>query len=448
MGSNMYKFALLAVVGAFGVFSAQAQYMSTFAGTGSPGYAGDGGQASNAKLNAMTGMAVDGIGNIYIADNENNVVRRVDVTGTITTFAGTGVAGYTGGGGLATAARLNRPMAVATDATGNVYISDNGNHVIRKVDMFGVISDFAGTGTPGYSGDGDDASLAQLAQPQGLSITTSGDLYIADVGNNVVRKIDNSTHQITTVAGTGAPGSGGDGGMATNARLGSPSSIAVDASGNIFIADVLNHKVRKVDGATGMIATYAGTGVPGNSGDGGAATAALMTYPTGVSLDVAGNLYIAEQGNHNVRMVSTSGSISHVAGTSVSGYNGDGGLATDAQLASPKFVFVDGWNRVYIGDYGNNVIRKIVATASVTTNELQSGFSIYPVPAKNEAHINLAGLVGAKTIQVSDIVGRVVSTEAVTNTVHTLNTAKLLPGVYVITVVTTDNNYTKRLVVE
>lgn len=448
MVQKIYKFALVALVSSLQVFSAQAQYMSTFAGTGVPGYSGDGGQASNAKLNAMTGMAVDGIGNIYIADNENNVVRRVDVTGTITTYAGTGVAGYTGDGGLATAARLNRPMAVATDATGNVYIADNGNHVIRVVNVFGVISNYAGTGMPGYSGDNDVATACKLAQPQGLSITTAGDLYIADVGNNVIRKIDNSTKTITTVAGTGAPGNSGDGGMATDARLGSPSGIAVDASNNIYIADVLNNRIRKVSATTGIISTYAGTGVPGNSGDGGAATAALMSYPTGVSLDVSGNLYVAEQGNHNVRMISTSGVISHIAGTSVGGYNGDGGLATDAQLSSPKFVFVDGWNRVYIGDYGNHVIRKIVATASISTTTRDNSIGVYPIPAKGEVYVNATNINGATTIEVLDLMSRVVISEPVNDQVHTLNTSKLTPGVYILVITAGDKKHTKRLVIE
>lgn len=448
MVQKIYKFAFVALVSSLQTFAAHGQYMSTFAGTGTLGYSGDGGQASNAKLNAMTGMAVDGSGNIYIADNENNVVRRVDITGTITTFAGTGVSGYTGDGGLATAAKLNKPMAVATDATGNVYIADNGNHVIRVVNVFGVISNYAGTGMPGYSGDNDVATACKLALPQGLSITAAGDLYIADAGNNVIRKIDNSSKTITTVVGTGAPGNSGDGGMATDARLGSPSSIAVDASNNIYIADVLNNKVRKVNASTGIINTYAGTGAPGNSGDGGAATAALMSYPTGVSLDVSGNLYVAEQGNHNVRIINTSGIISHIAGTSVGGYSGDGGLAAEAQLSSPKFVFVDGWNRVYIGDYGNHVIRKIVATAGISTTAADNSISVYPIPAKGAAYVNTTGVNGANTIQVIDLMSRVVINEPVNGPVHTLNTSKLAPGVYILAITAGGKKYTKRLVIE
>lgn len=448
MRHNIYKFALLSFITAFHVFHADAQYMSTFAGTGVSGYTGDGGPAANARLNAMTGMTTDGAGNIYIADNANNVVRKIDISGTITTFAGTGVAGYSGNGGQATAAKLNKPMAVVTDAAGNVYIADNGNHTVRVVNAAGFIKNYAGNGISGYSGDDDTAHLGQLSLPQALSITAMGDLYIADAGNHVIRMVSNGTHIMSTVAGSGTPGNAGDGGMATDAQLSTPSGVAVAASGDIYIADIFNNKVRKVTATTGVISTYAGTGVSGNSGDGGPAANAAMSYPSGVSLDISGNLYITDQGNNNVRMVNTAGTISHIAGTSIGGYAGDGGLASEAQLNAPKFTYVDGWNRIYIGDYGNHVIRKIVATAGVSTTTASASINLYPVPSKGEVTINLNGISNATLVQVYNVAGSLVISEPVTATTHTLHTTSLPPGVYTISVSAGNQAHTKRLVIE
>lgn len=260
-----------------------------------------GGAATSAQLGTPRGVTIDSNGNVYIADYTNNRVRKVDKsTGTISTIAGTGVAGYSGDGGPATSAQLNIPSAVLVDSLGNVYIADRGNHRIRKVDPSGTISTVAGTGVVGYSGDGGLATSAQLSHPLGLALDSDNNLYIAENGNTI-RKV-NPSGIISTVAGNGGTGYGGDNGPATSALMSNVSGVAVDGLGNVYIADTTNHRIRKVDQSTGIISTVVGTGVGGYSGDGGAATSAKLYYPHGVVVDSNGTLYIGES-NHVIRKV-------------------------------------------------------------------------------------------------------------------------------------------------
>lgn len=352
-----FVFSLLAI-------SLQAQTISTVAGTGTPGSTGDGGAATSARLFIPLDVAVDGSGNLYIADQTNNRIRKVTAaTGKISTVAGTGVPGSSGDGGMATSARLFSPVAVAVDGSGNLYISDQLNQRIRKVTVAtGIISTVAGTGILGSSGDGGAATSARLSSPSDIAIDGSGNLYIADTGNNRIRKVTTATGFISTVAGTGVPGSSGDGGAATNARLFSPVDIAIDGSNNFYIADQLNQRIRKVTAATGFISTVAGTGTLGSSGDGGSATSARLNFPTAVVLDGGGNLYIADAGNNRIRKVTAATNIiSTVAGTGVPGSSGDGGAATSARLFLPSGLFMSGGN-LYIADASNNRIR-LVANA-------------------------------------------------------------------------------------
>ena len=279
--------------------------MSTIAGTaGSPGHTGDGGLATGAKLNYPTGVAVDSTGNVYIADNENHCIRMIDAsTDNISTIAGTaGSDGYSGDGGAATDAELYQPYGVAVDSTGNVYIADRGNNRIRKLDASGNISTIAGTGDSGYSGDGGAATSAELNLPQGVTLNSSGNLYISDTSNQCVRKVDMSTGNISTIAGTGSAGHTGDGGPASDARLRGPTALALDSTGNVYIADYWNHCIRMIDASTGYISTIAGTaGSAGFSGDGGDATSAQLERPYGVALDSSGNVYIADRKNDCIR---------------------------------------------------------------------------------------------------------------------------------------------------
>ena len=325
---------------------------------------GDGGPATAAQLNQPQGVALDGAGNLYIADSENDRIRKVDATGVISTVAGTGTAGYSGDGGPAVAAQLRSPYGVALDGAGNLYIADSGNERIRKVDAAGVISTVAGDGTRGFGGDGGPAVAAQLNFPQGVALDGAGNLYIADSVNDRIRKVD-AAGVISTVAGDGTFGFGGDGGAAAAAQLNIPSGVALDGSGNLYIADRNNNRIRKVD-AAGIISTVAGDGARGFGGDGGPATAAQLLSPSGVALDGSGNLYIADRNNNRIRKVDAAGVISTVAGDGARGFGGDGGPAAAAQLNIPEGVALDGSGNLYIAEWGNR-IRKVDSAGVIST---------------------------------------------------------------------------------
>ena len=277
--------------------------IETVAGNGTPGFSGDGGAATATQLNGPSGVAVDGAGNLYIADASNRRIRKVDAAGVITRVAGNGTPGFSGDGGPAVAAQLSFPSGVAVDGAGNLYIADSVSNSIRKVDAAGVITTVAGDGTRGYGGDGGAATAAQLKLPSGVAVDGAGNLYIADASNRRIRKVD-AAGVITTVAGDGVLGNSGDGGPASAARLYGPTGVALDGAGNLYIADWGNDSIRKVDYSTGVITTVAGTGINGYSGDGGLPTEAQLNRPQHVALDGAGNLYIADRFNNRIRRVS------------------------------------------------------------------------------------------------------------------------------------------------
>ena len=342
--------------------------ITTTAGNGTAGFAGDGGQAVCAELNSPNGIATDISGNVYIADWSNHRIRKVTVsTGIISTIAGTGTGGYTGDGGAATNAELNYPASVAVDGSGNVYIADDANNRIRKVNAYtGIISTVAGNGTAGYTGDGGAATLAELNNPQGVAVNSAGTLiYIADESNQRIRMV-NVSGVISTIAGNGTAGYSGDGGPAINAEIwGSPSfsfSVALDASGSVYIADMGNNRIRKITGTTINTIAGNGFGAPnsgGFSGDGGQATNAELYYPTAVTFDATGNMYIADWHNQRVRMVNTSGNISTIAGNGTGGFTGDGGSATNAEFLYPNAVAVDNSGNIYVVDWLNQRVREV-----------------------------------------------------------------------------------------
>ena len=383
-----------------GAQSADTWTIDTIAGTGTAGFSGDGGAATAARLRNPWGVAVDDAGNVYIADSENHRIRKVDTDGNISTVAGTGTNGFSGDGGAATAAQMDFPRGVAIDGAGNLYIADVVNERIRKVDAStGNISTFAGTGTRGYSGDEGAATAARLYHPRGVAVDDAGNLYIVDVGNHSIRKVDGSGN-ISTFAGTGTRGYSGDEGAATAARLRFPADVAVDDAGNVYIADRGNLLIRKVDGS-GNISTFAGTGRDGFSGDGGAATAARLRYPSGVAVDDAGNVYIADEGNLRIRKVDGSGNISTFAGAGAGGVSGDGdgGAATAARLSNPQDVAVDNAGNVYIADSENHRIRKVTRPTpapSITASPPNLSFTLpQGTAARSEQVVLTAGPGGA-----------------------------------------------------
>ncbi|MFD4612181.1 RICIN domain-containing protein [Streptomyces sp. NPDC058451] len=333
--------------------------ISTVAGTGVANYGGDNGPALAAQLNYPYGIAVDSTGTLYFSDYSNHRVRKVTTDGKISTVAGTGSPGFSGDGGRAASAQLRNPREVAVDSEGAVYIADAGNNRVRKVSADGKISTVAGTGAAGSGGDGGLATTAQLHGPFGVAVDSTGVLYIAEYNGNRVRKVT-TDGKISTVAGTGTAGFSGDNGRAASAQLKNPYGVAVDGADLLHIVDYANHRVRKV-AADGKISTVAGTGTAGFSGDNGPATSAQLNFPTGMVVDSTGALYIADYSNHRVRKVAADGKISTVAGTGTAGFSGDDGPAASAQLKNPFGVAVDCVDTLYIADHANHRIRKIAS---------------------------------------------------------------------------------------
>jgi hypothetical protein len=338
---------------------------TVLAGDGSPGFSGDGGPATSAHLLDPEGVAVDDHGDVFIADAGNNRIREVSPDGDITTIAGNGVYGYSGDGGPAVDAHLARPTALAVDAAGDLFIADDGNDVVREVTPDGIITTVAGTGIPGDTGDGGSATAAEIDGPSGLAVDAAGDLFIADAGNNEVRGVA-PDGRISTVAGDGTLGDSGDGGAATAAELDSPEGVAVDASGDLFIADAGHSIVREVD-PSGTISTVAGDGTAGFSGDGGAATSAELDNPQGIAVDDEGNLWIVDRDNRRVREVDLAGTISSPIGCGLYLSSGDGGSAVASEMHTPVDVAVDAQGDVYFSDSLNNRVRRISPSGVVTT---------------------------------------------------------------------------------
>jgi len=312
-----------------GVVPVPTGIINTIAGNGTSGYNEDGATGTSAQLNAPRGVSVDSVGNIYIADTFNNRIRKVNTTtGIITTVAGNGTFGYSGDGATGTSAQLRFPAGVSVDSVGNMYIADTNSHRIRKVDTTGIITTVAGNGTFGYSGDGLLAISAQLRGPNGVSVDSVGNIYIADTLGHRIRMVSRATQTkfgismtadyIYTIAGTGAGGYNGDGATGTSVRINAPHGVSVDSDGNIYIADTSNHRIRKVD-TTGIITTVAGTGTSGYNGDGATGTSARLNKPEGVSVDSVGNIYIAEASSYRIRKVDTTGIITTIAGTGTPG---------------------------------------------------------------------------------------------------------------------------------
>ncbi len=326
-------------------------------------------QATTVPLLLPGGLAYDAQGDLFFAETSNHVVRRVSATGVLTTVAGTGVQGFAGDGGPASAARLDSPAAVAIDAAGDIFIADSHNHRIRRVDAAsGAIATVAGTGVAGESADGTAASAAQIDLPVALALDAQGDLYFADARRHVVRRVDATTGLLRTVAGNRTQGFAGDGGVATAAPIDTPTGLAVDGAGDLYLADTHNQRVRRVDAATGVITTVAGTGQPGFSGDQGPAIAAALRLPRGLVVDAAGNLFVADASNHRIRRIdAASGQMTTIAGDGTQRFAGDGSPAVTASLNSPRAVALSPAALPTLSDTGNARVRQVDAAAIIHT---------------------------------------------------------------------------------
>lgn len=342
-------------------FSVYAQNIYTVAGNGVSAYTGNGGQATAASIGWPEEVKVDPSGNFYISEFSTNADRKVSPAGIINADAGNSTAGFSGDGGPGSAAELNIGYGCAIDGIGNLYVCDFSNNRIRKVNVAGIISEVAGNGVGGYSGDGGQATAAEVNGPASLACDGANNVYIGDWYNNRIRKINVSTGIITTVAGTGVAGFSGDGGPANVAEIQDPEGINFDPAGNLYIADTYNYRIRKVLAGSGTIITIAGNGVSGYAGDGGQATAASFSFPRGASVDPAtGNVFIADQGSQRVRKITVStGIVTSYAGNGIGGFSGDGGPATAAEFDDPCKTFVDVVGNVYVADLFNSRIRKI-----------------------------------------------------------------------------------------
>ncbi|MFI9240396.1 SMP-30/gluconolactonase/LRE family protein [Streptomyces sp. NPDC053079] len=338
--------------------------IATVAGNGAAGFISDGGPGALTRIHYPYGVAVDKNGNLYIADRHNHRIRKVTPNGIITTVAGDGQAGYVSDGGPAVATRLHYPGDVAVDDAGNLYIADTNNHRVRKVTPSGIITTIAGDGQAGYISDGGPAIATRLNTPWGLAVDRSGNVYISDHGNHRVRKVTTNGN-ITTVAGNGTAGYVSDGGPAIATRLQYPLGLAVDAEGNLYIADRHNHRIRKVT-PNGLITTVAGNGTAGYVSDGGPALGTQLHYPWGVALDEAGSLYIGDGHNHRVRKVTADGIITTIAGNGTAGYVDDGGPAAGTRVFYPSGVALDRAGNLYIADANNHRIRGVTGVAQMT----------------------------------------------------------------------------------
>ena len=407
------KKQVLFIIAMIIAFGSHGQIITTFAGNGTNGYSGDGGLATAAELSQPYSLAVDASGNIYFKDGGR--IRKVNsATGIITTVAGNGSGISSGDGGLATAAELDILGGIAVDDIRNIYIAESRFHRIRKVNSTtGIITTIAGNGFFGYSGDGGIATNAQITNPSDVAIDASGNIYIADNGNKRIRKVNSTTGIITTVAGNGTSGYSGDGGLAIAASLNSLTGLTVDASGNIYICD--DTRIRKVNSNNGIITTVAG---------------ASLYEATDISLDVSGNIYIADRSNRIRKVNITTGIITTVAGNGTSGYSGDGGIATDAEITYPHGVAIDVIGSIYISDIDNHRIRKVTNITSVAEHFRLSSILISPNPFNNTSLIQLPESVQNAEINVSDLLGKKVVVNKFSGKEYVLEKGTMSPGVY------------------
>lgn len=410
--------------------------ITTIAGNGITQYIGDGWPATNYSLAYPVGICVDHNGNLYEADYAVSRIRKW-YNDTLWTFAGTGVGGYTGDGGLATAANLKEPTDVFADLDGNLFITEEYNNVVRRIDAgTGIITTICGNGGGGFAGDGGPATAAHMEQPQSLCLDKYGNIYIADRGNQRIRKVNISSGVVTTYAGNGATGYAGDGGQAINAELSMPTGVCSDTAGNIYIADNGNNVVRKVDAVTGIITTFAGTGLADFSGDDGPATAATLVQPNSVHMSKRNNLYISDYGNNRIRVVTSNGIIHTLAGSGGYGYAGDGGPALSATFLGPTGVCADDMEYVYISDAGNSAVRRVTPVYNgIIDAPPTPKLRVYPNPGAGVFNVQIDMRGGDEVVvRVFNMLGAVIYTTLTKSSSFQINLVGSPPGVYQILV--------------
>ena len=431
----MKRIIFLLFVSLFGFqITGNCQIITTIAGGDSAGYSGDGDSLIHARIDAPIGIGFDGSGNMYFSDDYNFRVRKVDTNCIVNSVAGDGTHGFSGDNGPATLAKFGLVFYIAVGIDGTFYLPDPDNNRIRKISPLGIITTIAGNDSFAYTGDGELATNASIGHPGGIALDHFGNLYFTDVYYCVVRKI-NTIGIISTVAGTGVYGYTGDGGLATAATLHSPVDLSIDRVGNIYVSDLKNNVIRKID-PSGIISTVIGTGVYGYTGDGGQARYAELNYPEGIITDAIGNIFFADEENNCVRKVDTFGIITTIAGNGTLGFSGDGGIAISAELQDPAGLAFDRHGNLYITDYMNNRIRKVTNVTTYTETydpTADMDINIYPNPVTNSLIVEKAN--GCQ-ILIRNMIGQMFfSTGTISSTETTINVSEWNNGVYFIEIV-------------
>ena len=429
-------------------------YISTFAGGSFASGTGDGGPATNGHLLSPSGVCTDKFGNIYVADQNDCRIRKIDTAGIITTVAGRGPGGasFYGDGGQADSARICYPEGVAVDTAGNIYIADQNNNAIRVV-RGGIIHTLAGNGIAGDTVNGGPATAARLWHPADVAVDKYGNVFFVDQDNHKMKRID-TAGIITTIAGTGVPGYNGDGIAADTALLNFPQGIAVDTFGNVYIADFYNSRVRKVDMTTGLISTIAGTGVGGaTAGDGGPATAATIWDAAAVGLDKMGNIYLTDFYNFKIRKIDPLGNISTIAGNDTSGFTGDCGPATNAEMSFAQGVTADDSGNVYIADFANSRVRKVskfrncIPTSIDNKKDTNQDVSIYPNPSNGEISITVDETIIGLCGEIYNAYGILVRNFIINDARTQINLNDVPQGIYYLAIVNSQNKFYKKFAI-
>ncbi len=427
-----------------------AQIISTYAGNGVSGDSGDGDPATSASIGGFSFSTFDKNENYFFSERGSHKIRKISNSGVITTIAGIGISGFSGDGGAATLAKLNNPIGIACDHFGNLYIADLDNNRIRKIDnVTGVISTLAGNGASGHTGDGEMATNASINAPTGICVDPFNNIFFTEIGSNTIRKIT-AAGIISTYAGTTNVGGtdSGDGGLATAATIASPEGICSDALGNIYFAT--SSRIRKILASSDIVISIAGTNASGFSGDGGLATNAVLNSPLAVAVDKYGNIFIADKNNNRIRQVASNGIINTIIGDGVGGYNGDNQPATTAEIYSPEGVSLDSCNNIYVSDLFNFRVRKITYDRcdylQIKNQNSISNIDIYPNPTTNELQIDN---IAIPTIyKIYNLVGTTLQQGTLKERSNIISIRAIPAGMYLLEMVDEEGNKTTKKIIK